>query len=193
MTNYRRSQKGLTYFFTVVTHKRRAFLTDKLARECLRKVWKDVETRYPFQVIALCLLPEHLHCIWRLPTDDKNYSRRWGLIKKNFSKLYLASGGHELKQSYSRVKKRESGIWQRRFYEHRIRDHDDLRNHANYIHYNPVKHGHVKKVTDWPWSTYHKYYRKGYYKDFDWDVIDKLEMDRDIEYEIEYSSEYPEM
>ena len=185
MTNYRRSYKGLTYFFAVVTHKRRMFLTDTLARQCLREVWKGVQAKYPFEVVAFCLMPEHLHCIWRLPPEDVDYSRRWGLIKKQFSPLYIARGGQEIPQSESRVKKRELGIWQRRFYEHRIRDVEDLQNHIDYIHYNPVKHGYAESVFDWPWSTIHKYHRLGHYRDFDWSVVDSLEMDNGIEYDIE--------
>ncbi len=185
MTNYRRSYKGLTYFFTVVTHMRRKFLTDKLARQCLREVWKEVQEEYPFEVIALCLMPEHLHCIWRLPPEDVDYSRRWGLIKKTFSPLYIGRGGQEIEQSESRIKKRESGIWQRRFYEHRIRDRKDMQNHVDYIHYNPVKHGYVQSVFDWSWSTIHKYHRLGHYRNCDWSVIENLEMDSGIEYDID--------
>ncbi len=185
MTNYRRSYEGTTYFFTVATYQRRKFLSDDLARKCLREVWKDVETQHPFEVVALNLLPDHIHCIWRLSEDDVDYSRRWGMVKKEFSRLYVSCGGQELEQCESRVKKHELGVWQRRFYEHRIRDNKDLENHINYIHYNPVKHGYVKNVLDWPWSTIHKYYRRGHYRNFDWSVIDNLEMGSEIEYYID--------
>jgi len=101
-------------------------------------------------VIAVCLLPDHLHCIWRLPEDDCDFSLRWARIKAGFTRRYLAAGGTECGQSTSRVNKRERGIRQRRFWEHQIRNETDLRRHMDYIHYNPVKHGLVEHVEDWP-------------------------------------------
>ena len=86
------------------------------------------------------------------------------LIKKGFTHRYLKTGGHESIQNLSREKKRERGIWQRRFWEHQIRDQEDLQKHVDYIHYNPVKHGLVHNVEEWPWSTYHKFVRDGFYK-----------------------------
>lgn len=165
MTNYRRAKfRGGYYFFTVVTYKRRCFLVDDLSRTCLRSAWRNVRHNRPFEVVAFCLLPDHLHCVWRLPEDDNNFSQRWMLIKKGFTHRYLEAGGHESGQSLSREKKRERGIWQRRFWEHQIRDEEDLRKHVDYIHYNPVKHELVKAVENWPWSTYHRFVREGFYK-----------------------------
>jgi putative transposase len=165
MTNYRRSKfHGGYYFFTVVTYKRRCFLVDDISRACLRSTWQGVRRNRPFEVVAICLLPDHLHCVWRLPEGDNDFSQRWMLIKKGFTRLYLEAGGHESEQSLSREKKRERGIWQRRFWEHRIRDEEDLQKHIDYIHYNPVKHGFVKDVENWPWSTYHGFVRDGFYK-----------------------------
>jgi len=164
MTNYRRSKtEGAYYFFTVVTYQRHPFLTDEFARTCLRNAWQRVGSQRPFDVIAMCILPDHLHCIWKLPADDNLYSQRWSLIKKHFTRAYLNAGGREYAQSCSRIAKRERGIWQRRFWEHRILDEHDLQRHVDYIHFNPVKHGLVGTVDDWPWSTYHKYVKSGYY------------------------------
>jgi putative transposase len=164
MTDYRRSTFcGGTYFFTVVTYNRACFLTNDLARTCLRSAWQQVRDTRPLEVIALCLLPDHLHCLWRLPEDDNDFSTRWSLIKKGFTRRYLEAGGREFPQSRSRLKKRERGLWQRRFWEHQIRDESDLARHVDYIHYNPVKHGRVTSVDDWPWSTYHRFVRTGYY------------------------------
>ncbi len=164
MTNYRRAGfAGGYYFFTVVTHNRRRFLAERLARNCLRQVWQRVRQKRHFDVIALCLLPDHLHCIWKLPVDDNDFSTRWSLIKKGFTSTYLRVGGVESTQSNSRKQKRERGIWQRRFWEHQIRDENDLQRHVDYIHYNPVKHKLVEKPEQWPWSTYHKYLKAGYY------------------------------
>ncbi|HCO96245.1 MAG TPA: transposase [Phycisphaerales bacterium] len=165
MTQYRRAKFcGGYYFFTVVTYKRKRFLADDIARECLRSAWQNVRQNRPFEVTALCLLPDHLHCLWRLPEGDNDYSTRWMLIKKRFTRRYLKAGGYESGQSLSREKKRERGIWQRRFWEHQIREQEDLDKHVDYIHYNPLKHGLVKAVEDWPWSTYHKFVRDGFYQ-----------------------------
>ncbi len=132
MTDYRRADiEGGCYFFTVVTYDRRTFLTEPAARRCLREAWKEAKQRSPFEVIAVCLLPNHLHCVWTLPADDCDFSLRWARIKAGFTRRYLAAGGTELAQSTSRLGKRERGIWQRRFWEHRIRDEMDLRRHID--------------------------------------------------------------
>jgi len=165
VTRYRRAQfGGGYYFFTVVTHDRRCFLVDEPSRVCLRAAWQHVRKNHPFEVIALCLLPNHLHCLWRLPEGDNDFSKRWMLIKKGFTRRYLRAGGHEAGQSLSRRRKRERGLWQRRFWEHQIRDEADLARHVDYVHYNPVKHGLVNDVEDWPWSTYHRFVREGLYR-----------------------------
>jgi len=164
MTKYRRAKfRGGYYFFTVVTYNRRWLFVDELARTCLRSAWQSVRQKRPFEVVALCLLPNHLHCVWRLPEGDNDFSQRWLFIKKGFTRRYLRAGGQESSQSLSRQKKRERGIWQRRFWEHQIRDQVDLHRHVDYIHYNPVKHGLVSDVEDWPWSTYQRFVRSGFY------------------------------
>jgi putative transposase len=121
MTNYQRlKSEAAYYFFTVVTHNRRAFLCDADARVCLKTAWGAVRQGRPFDVIAVCLVPEHLHCVWKLPDGDDDFSLRWALIKKKFTRAYLKRGGIEAAQSDSRIHKRERGIWQRRFWEHRV-------------------------------------------------------------------------
>ncbi len=169
MTDYRRwMHEGGIYFFTVVTYRRSRILTETLARESLRAAIENTRSRYPFEVVAWCLLPDHLHCVWALPADDCDFSRRWAMIKVSFTQQYLSSGGCEHTTNLSRNRKRERGLWQRRFWEHRIRDERDFQQHVNYIHYNPVKHGLVEQVDDWPWSTYHRYIREGVYQDTSW-------------------------
>jgi putative transposase len=164
MSHYRRANDpGAYYFFTVVTNDRRAFLTDEATRGCLRHAWRIVRERRPFQLIALCLLPNHLHCIWKLPEDDADYSTRWASIKAIFTREYLRQGGVEGARNRSHRRRHEAAIWQRRFWEHRIRDQRDFSRHVDYIHFNPVKHGLVTDPSDWPWSTYHRYVREGYY------------------------------
>ncbi len=160
MTDYRRMRlEGGCFFFTVVTYGRRRFLTEEHARECLRAAWDDTLRLHPFELVAVCLLPDHLHCIWSLPEGDEDYSMRWASIKGRFTRRYLQGGGREAIQSRSRQTKHERGVWQRRFWEHRIRDATDLQRHIDYIHYNPVKHGVVKQIADWPWSSFHRYIR----------------------------------
>jgi putative transposase len=164
MPEYRRFMvEGGTYFFTVVTFNRLPILTPEKAREILRIAWKNTQERFPFKTDAICLLPNHLHCIWSLPEGDQNYSVRWKEIKRLFTKGYLTQIGPGETRNESRVKRNEAAIWQRRFWEQTIRDDRDFNQHVDYIHYNPVKHGLVKNAIDWPWSSLHRYLRSGYY------------------------------
>ena len=130
-----------------------------------------MKSKYPFQLPAIVVLPDHLHMVMLLPKDDDNYAMRIRLIKTYFSKAL------DVRQSTSNSmsRKNEKGIWQRRFWEHLIRDEDDLHRHIDYIHYNPVKHGYCTKVAEWPYSTFHKYVERGVYS-IDWacDVIDEI-------------------
>ena len=168
MPQYRRAKHlGGTYFFTVVTFRRRPLFAHEEARAILREGIRKVRQSYPFEIDAWVLLPDHMHCIWTLPPGDHDYSRRWGLIKSSFSKeakpLYHVSSW----MSGSRRKHRETTIWQRRFWEHQIRSDEDYRNHMDYIHFNPVKHGLSATVGDWPYSTFHRFVQAGIYSE-DW-------------------------
>jgi putative transposase len=150
---YRRSQlAGGTFLFTLNLDDRGS---DLLVRHIddLRAVLTQVKHAHPFALVAMVALPEHLHAIWRLPPNDTGYSMRWSLIKAGFSRRM----GKREHIGASRKAKRERGIWQRRYWEHQIRDETDLARHVNYIHYNPVKHGWVKRPVDWPHSTLHGY------------------------------------
>ena len=161
MSQYRRAKiPGGTYFFTVncAQRKNNTLLIDQV--ETLRESMRVVKQRHPFEIDAIVILPEHLHCIWTLPEGDADFSRRWTLIKANFSRL-IPKG--EVR-SESRVKRGERGIWQRRYWEHYIRDENDFERHVNYIHWNPVKHGLVRNVKDWPYSSFHKFVKKGVYQ-----------------------------
>lgn len=165
MSDYRRVKiEGAYYFFTVVTFQRKKILADTMARDCLRFVFNRVKEKRPLENIAMCLLPDHLHCIWKLPEGDADFPTRWNSIKALFTKTYLNSGGRDGKRNVSRLRAGEAAVWQRRFWEHKIRDVDDLQKHIDYIHYNPVKHGLVKEIEDWPWSTYHKFVEDGFYQ-----------------------------
>lgn len=164
MPEYRRFYlPGGTYFFTVVTLHRQPIFTAPQARSLLRQAWLDMSSRYPFHTIAIVLLPDHLHCIWTLPEGDSDYSVRWSEIKRLFSKKYRAVNSLSPNQSDSQAKRSEAGVWQRRFWEHTIRDEADLNRHIEYIHYNPVKHGLVQREVDWKWSSIHQYIKMGYF------------------------------
>ena len=155
--HYRRAEAaGGTYFFTANLAERHS---DLLVREVeeLRMVIQTVKKAHPFTTLAMVVLPEHLHAIWRLPPGDANYPLRWSQIKAGFSRR-LAKGEHI---RASRKTKRERGIWQRRYWEHQIRNESDLTRHVDYIHYNPVKHGWVSRPVDWPHSTLHGYIERG--------------------------------
>ena len=164
MPNYIRARfEGGYYFFTVVTYKRVKLFRTELARQYLREAIEKTQSRHTFETVAFCLLFEHLHCIWKLPEDDADYSKRWSSIKGQFSKAYLNLSEQRRHVCPSRARKGEVYIWQRRFWERQIRDERDLQRHVDYIHYNPVKHGLVQQIEKWPWSTYHKYAREGFY------------------------------
>ncbi len=117
----------------------------------------------PFKTIAICLLPDHLHCIWQLPEEDDNYSVRWKEIKRLFTKQYLIDIGPGQHRNESRQKRQEAAIWQRRFWKHAIQDDMDFERHLDYIHYSPIKHGYVEKASDWQWSSFHKFVKAGIY------------------------------
>ena len=157
MTNYRRSNlPGASYFFTVnLADRSSRLLTEHVA--LLRNAFEYTRNRHPFTIDAIVILPDHLHAIWTLPAGDSNFALRWRLIKTVFSRS-LPRGEH---RSASREEKGERGIWQRRYWEHLIRDEEDFARYADYIHINPVKHGWVKRVADWPPSSFHRYVQAG--------------------------------
>ena len=163
---HRQFIEGGTYFFTVVTYQRQPILTSSMAREILRNVWQMVQKKYPFSTPALCILSEHLHCIWTLPKGDSQYSLRWGELKRLFTREYLKRIDPEERirlesHNASRQKRGEAGIWQRRFWEHAIRDEVDFERHVEYLHYNPVKHRLVRNVGEWQWSSFQRYFPQG--------------------------------
>ena len=160
MTEYRRFKyPGATWFFTVNLTERQnnRLLIDPI--DLLRAAFTYVKNKHPYKIDAIVILPEHLHCILTLPEGDGNFSTRWGLIKAYFSRNI--EKGERI--SKSRVKRGERGLWQRRFWEHLIRDEIDYQQHIDYIHWNPVKHGWVQYVKDWPHSSFHRYVNQGIY------------------------------
>jgi putative transposase len=159
MSNYRRAWvPGGTYFFTVnLLERRRCLLVENV--NMLREAFRDARRARLFEIIAIVILPDHLHCIWKLPEGDANNSLRWSQIKSGFTRRLEIN---EFRSSVRR-KKRERGIWQRRFWEHLIKDEEDFNHHINYVYINPVKHGHVARVVDWPYSSFHRDVRRGIY------------------------------
>ncbi|STX44539.1 Transposase and inactivated derivatives [Legionella donaldsonii] len=155
--HYRRiAIPGATYFFTVNLLNRKSDLLIKQINK-LRDSFKKVLNSYPFEIDGVVILPDHFHIMMTLPAEDKNYSLRIRLIKGYFSQQIVAREFI----SPVRKKKNERGIWQRRFWEHLIRDEKDYEHHLNYMHYNPVKHGYVKRPSDWPYSSIHRAIRLG--------------------------------
>ena len=172
MTEYRRFYiPKAMWFFTVNLAERRnnRLLVENI--ELLRDAFRYVKQRKQFEINAIVIMPDHLHCIWTLPENDGDYSVRWNLLKGYFSRKIPNSE----RISESRQKRRERGLWQRRFCAHLIEDQDDLNRHIDYIHWNPVKHNHAKNVIDWPYSSFHRYLKQGIYT-HDWGNHEKYDL-----------------
>jgi putative transposase len=168
MPDYRRAfLPGGTFFFTVVAAGRRTVLTRALVRGILSDAIATLRATRPFRIDAMVLLPNHLHCIWTLSPDDSDYSVRWRRIKSITTRRLVATGFREATVSASRRRKGEHGIWQRRFWEHTVRDEAEYETLCDYIHYNPVKHEHTACPHDWPYSTFARFVKRGHY-DHDW-------------------------
>ena len=159
-TFIRHQTAGATYFFTLTLEDRGArHLVDHVAE--LRACLGQVKARHPFDIEAMVVLPEHLHAVWRLPVDDGDYATRWMLLKQSFTRRLTELGVLAAPDSRRRGVHGERALWQRRFWEHQIRDEVDLARHIDYIHFNPVKHGWVLRARDWPYSSLHRYIRQG--------------------------------
>ena len=157
MPRYQRALvPGGCFFFTVAIADR---TDDLLVREIarLQHSYRSIAERYPFETLAICILPDHLHAIWSLPEGDSDFSGRWSLIKSGFARGLAPAS----KLSPRQISKREQGLWQRRFWEHAIRDECDYARHLDYIHFSPVKHGLVVRVCDWPHSSFHEFVARG--------------------------------
>ena len=168
MPKYRRVIiKGGTYFITLVTFNRLNVFSIPDNRDLFIKSILHVKKYHPFHLQAYCILPDHIHLLIRLPEDEDNISLRISEIKKRFSKLYSKSFGPSQAKIDRLVPLGRSGFWQQRFWEHTIRNEEDLHRHIDYIHYNPVKHGLVNQVRGWPSSSFFDYVKAGNY-DIDW-------------------------
>lgn len=164
MPNYRRPCiPGGTYFITQVTYQRVPWLCRDVGRQALRDAIITVKKSYPFSIDAIVLLPEHFHCLLTLPPDDADFSVRLKLIKIHVTRHYGSALEINRTVSESRQKRGERNLWQRRYWEHWIRDERDFATHCDYIHYNPVKHGLCKAPQDWPFSSVHRFIAEGIY------------------------------
>jgi putative transposase len=159
MVTYRRNfVPGAGYFFTVnLANRRLGLLVENIG--LLRAAFRSVREQHPFTIEAAVALPDHLHVIWTLPDRDADFALRWRLIKSAFSHGLARSEAI----SASRSAKGERGIWQRRYWEHTPRDQDDFSRHLDYIHFNPVKHGHATRARDWPYSSFRRWVKLGAY------------------------------
>ena len=154
---YRRSLvAGGTYFFTLVTHGRAPWFAHVAWVEALGEAMRQVRNKHPFDTLAIAVMPDHLHCIWRLPEGDADYGTRWMLIKQAVTRCI-------------RVQHPRAKVWQDRFWEHTIRNDRDYAAHCNYVHFNPVKHGLVAQASDWPHSSFERFVAEGIY-DANWGI-----------------------
>jgi putative transposase len=152
---------GATYFFTLVTHNRKSIFNTIGAVELFNDAITYTNQRMPFKINAYVVLPDHLHSIWTLPENSSDYSTRWRLIKSYFTRHWLVNG--TISKSPSKMRSGEQDVWQRRFWEHLIRDEKDLARHVEYIHYNPVKHSLVNSPIEWKYSSFIEYVQEGLY------------------------------
>ncbi|MFC0036487.1 REP-associated tyrosine transposase [Cardiobacterium valvarum] len=160
MADYRRVfVRGGLYFFTLVLQDRsKSYLTDYI--DIIRAAYKETIARHPFETVAICILPDHVHLLIRLPEGEDDYPTRIAYLKTQFSRNLPIQIRNP---NQSKFKRRETGIWQRRYWEHLIRDNADLARHMDYIYYNPVKHGYVSMVQEWPFSSFHRDVKAGLY------------------------------
>jgi putative transposase len=174
MPNYTRAhQPGGTFFFTLTTHHRQQVLLEPAVIAALRESLRQAKLRNPFTVNAWVILPDHMHFIWTLAQNDADYSRKWGTIKAGVTRRIKNSFKPASSSNLSRLKRGEGSLWQRRFWEHQIRDGTDFKAHLDYLHYNPVKHGLVARVREWPQSSFHAYVQRGAYGG-DWGAASDL-------------------
>ncbi len=195
MPEYRRLiHPGGAFFFTLTAFRRAPWLCEPEALKLMREAIQKVRRERPFRIDAWVTLPEHIHCIWTLPEGEGDYSERWRLLKRAVSagltpEVVAGFQGGARRYRHltappkgSRKKRGERLIWQRRFWEHKIRDDRDYAYHCDYIHYNPVKHGYVTAPVDWPWSSFHRFVREGVYS-VDWGADDPPDIPDDIGHE----------
>ena len=159
---YRRAfVPGGSFFFTLVMQGRRPVFASAETVDVLREAFRSVRSTRPFELEAMVVLPDHLHCIWSLPKDDADFATRWRLLKTWFTKH--CDPALRLVPDRARAARNEQALWQHRYWEHMLRDEIDFARHVEYIHFNPVKHGLVASAMDWPYSSFRQYVEAGVY------------------------------
>jgi len=182
MSNYRRWYvPGGIGFFTLATYGRRPIFACEDARRILGEAFRSIRDELPYETIAMVLLHDHLHAVWKLPNGDDDYSTRWKRIKREFTVNWLDSGGVEAKTTAAQERRGSRGVWQKRFYEHQVDSEEELERECDYIHYNPVKHGYVSAPAEWPYSTFHRFVAAGEYGP-DWG---RTHLDIELEFDCE--------
>ncbi|MFW5869762.1 MAG: REP-associated tyrosine transposase [Planctomycetota bacterium] len=179
MPSYRRNYHGDLFFFTLVTADRKPIFASAANRRRLSSAMRRTRIDRPWETVAIVLMPDHLHMLWRMPNGDRDYSGRISSIKRRFTRAYLAGGGREADVPRGQQRHRRRGVWQRKFWEHTIRDARDYHRHMDYIHMNPVKHGLVQRARDWPASSFHRYVKAGWYEP-DW--AGRMDLPGSVEY-----------
>jgi len=163
MPRYRWLRTGNTWFFTLVSFRRNPVLCLPPMRSALRRAIVDVRATHPFDIDAWVLMPDHLHCIWTLPEGDADHATRWAMIRSAVSRVALVSTVSTGTRNPSRIAHRDASIWQPRVDVHPIRDDRAFERYVEYIHFNPVRHGHASSAAEWPYSTFHRYVKNGVY------------------------------
>mgnify|MGYP001144185751 CR=1 FL=1 len=162
MGNYRRWRRPWgCYFLTLATARRRPLFRSPATRTLLRQAFRKTLCNWPMDIWEFVLLPDHLHLLCSVPNDAQDYSTPIRLVKHRFTRTWLANGGSEAPRTASSRRRGIRGVWQKRFYEHTIRNQREYRAHVAYVHMNPVKHGLVERPADWPWSTFQRHVREG--------------------------------
>lgn len=165
MSDYRRWYvPGGVGFFTVVTYGRRPLFVDERAKNLLGAAFRRIREELPFETIAVALLHDHLHAVWKLPRGDDDFSTRWKRIKREFTRDWLEAGGSEAEVTSSERRRGNRGVLQKRFFEHQVQSEEELERICDYIHYNPVKHGYVDAPIKWPYSSFHRFVVAGQYE-----------------------------
>ena len=174
MPRHRRLHTGNTWFFTLVSFRRNPVLCLPPIRSALRRAIVDVRGTRPFDIDAWVLMPDHLHCIWTLPDGDADHAARWSMIRRAVSRVALVSTVSTGTRNPSRIEHRDASVWQRGVDAHQIRNDGEFARQVDYIHFNPVRHGHAARAADWPYSTFHRYVKQGVYP-ADWSGTPQVE------------------
>jgi putative transposase len=169
----RKPAPGATCFFTLALQDRSArYLVDHVA--ALRASVADAKARHPFRIDAMVVLPEHIHALWTFPEQDGDFATRLMLVKQGFTRRLHAAGVLSTNAATARGVRGERSLWQRRFWEYRVRNEEDFAQHVDYIHFNPVKHGWVLRAREWPYSSFHRFVQAGKLES-DWGISVAIE------------------